>query len=130
MTLTCQAKTLYDYIVQEPVDEGKEKELILHFLYDMFTSNVEGDKLILQEQYDAATASTYYSDEEKSIINGFLNWPDNNKNKAVFYFASHPPEYCMMTKKKTTQFYFAAPGNNDHSAFLMSYDEVKKKIVR
>lgn len=106
LTLVCQAKTLYDYIddyfAQEPVGEGKGKKLILHFLYDMFTSNVEGYKLILQEQYDAATASTNYSDEEKSIINGFLNWPDNNKNKAVFDLAGYSLEYCMMTNKKNT----------------------------
>lgn len=106
LTLICQEKTLYDYIddyfSQEPVGEGKGKDLILRFLYDMFTSNVEGYKLILQEQYDAATAATNYSEEEKSIINGFLNWPDNDKNKAVFDLAGYSLEYCMMTNKKNT----------------------------
>ncbi len=106
LTLICQEKTLYDYIddyfAQEPVGEGKGKNLILRFLYDMFTSNVEGYKLILQEQYDEATASTNYSDEEKSIINGFLNWPDNSKNKAIFDLAGYSLEYCMMTNRKNT----------------------------
>lgn len=35
--------------------------------------------------------------------------------------------------EKNTQIYFAASGNNGHPVFLpvkMSYDEVKKKIVR
>lgn len=106
LILVCQEKTLYDYIddyfVQEAEGDGKGKQLILRFLYDMFTSNLEGYKLILQEQYEAATAATNYSDEEKSIINGFLNWPDNSKNKAVFDLAGYSLEYCMMTNKKNT----------------------------
>lgn len=106
LTFVCQEKTLYDYIddyfAQDSVSEGDERDLILRFLYDMFTSNVEGYKLILQEQYDAATAATNYSEEEKSIINGFLNWPDNSKNKAIFDLAGYSLEYCMMTNKKNT----------------------------
>lgn len=106
LTLVCQEKTLYnyidDYFAREPVGDGEGKELILRFLYDMFTSNLEGYKFILQEQFEAATASTNYSDKEKSIINGFLNWPDDNKNKAVYDLAGYSLEYCMMTNKKNT----------------------------
>ena len=106
LTLICQEKTLYDYIDEYFAIEGNTytqgKDLILRFLYDMFTSNLEGYKLILQEQYSAATANANFSDEEKTVINGFLNWPNDGKNKAVFDLAGYALEYCMMTNRKNT----------------------------
>lgn len=99
-------KTLYDYIDEYFVLQGGEdvqgKELILRFLYEMFTSNLEGYKLILQEKFNAVAAGSNFNDEEKAIINGFLNWPNDNKNKAVYDLAGYALEYCMMTNKKNT----------------------------
>ena len=66
LSLICQEKTLYDYIDEFFAIEGNSytqgKDLILRFLYDMFTSDLEGYKLILQEQYSAATANANFSD--------------------------------------------------------------------
>ena len=106
LTLICQEKTLYDFIDEyfskHEGDKEKGKGLILRFLYDMFTSNLEGYKRILQEKYDAVAASANFSDDEKAVINGFLNWPNDGKNKAVFDLAGYALEYCMMTNKKNT----------------------------
>lgn len=106
LTIVCQGKTLYDFIddyfSKEPVGNGKGKDLILRFLYDMFTSNLEGYKLILQEQFNVDAALNNYSEEEKNIINGFLNWQNDDKNKAIFDLAGYSLEYCMMTNKKNT----------------------------
>ena len=82
------------------MDLETTQALILHFLYEMFTTNLEGYKLLLQEKYDLITESTRYSEEEKTIINDFLNWPDEGKNKAVYDLAGYSLEYCMMTNKK------------------------------
>ena len=108
LTLICQEKTLYNYIDEffdcgvENENRDKGKEIILRFLYDMFTSNLEGYKLILQEKFNAATDNTSFTDEEKEVINGFLYWPNDNKNKAIFDLAGFALEYCMMTNKKNT----------------------------
>ena len=106
LSLICGQKTLYEYIDEfvatYELDSEKTKELILRFLYEMFTSNLEGYKLLLQEKFDSITANTHYSDEEKSIVNDFLNWPDEGKNKAVYDLAGYSLEYCMMTNQKNT----------------------------
>ena len=106
LSLISSQKNLINYIdeylvIYEHKDE-KYKELILHFLYEMFTNNLEGYKLILLEKFENVAANISYTDEDKVIINDFLNWPDDDKNKAIYDLASYALEYCMMTNKKNT----------------------------
>jgi hypothetical protein len=106
LTLICGQKTLYDYIDEfiavYELEANKTKDLLLRFLYEMFTSNLEGYKLLLQEKFDAITSNARYSEEEKNRVNDFLNWQDEGKNKAVYDLAGYSLEYCMMTNKKNT----------------------------
>lgn len=106
LSLICGQKTLYDYIDEYIVLYGlkyeQTKELILRFLYEMFTTNLEGYKLLLQEKFDAITSNTRYTEEEKTIVNDFLNWQDEGKNKAVYDLAGYSLEYCIMTNQKNT----------------------------
>lgn len=57
LSLVCGQKTLYEYIdeylISLDIEKESSKALILRFLYEMFTSNLEGYKLILQEKIDA-----------------------------------------------------------------------------
>lgn len=155
LTIICQEKTLYDFIDEYQANLGSDdieiKELIFRFLYNMFTSNLEGYKLILQENYYLATNSADYTEKEKEVINGFLNWSDDGKNKAVFDLAGYALEYCMMTNKKNTSlntqnlknkfFYidtnilYRAIGLNGESLktranlFLAKFKEVGEKLV-
>ena len=81
LSLVCGQKTLYEYIdeylISLDIEKESSKALILRFLYEMFTSNLEGYKLILQEKIDAIEVkSNNYTDKEKEIINNFLAWPD------------------------------------------------------
>ena len=106
LSLICGQKTLYDFIDEfialYELELDKTKELILRFLYEMFTTNLEGYKLLLQEKFDAITYNTRYTEEEKTIVNDFLNWQDEGKNKAVYDLAGYSLEYCMMTNQKNT----------------------------
>lgn len=155
LTLLCQENTLYDYIDEyftlQHEEDSSQKGVILRFLYEMFTSNLEGYKLILQEQYGAVVADAKFTDDEKRVINGFLNWPNDAKNKAVFDLAGYALEYCMMTNKKNTSlntrnlknksFYidtnilYRAIGLNGESLktrallFLSKFKEVGEKLV-
>ena len=77
LSLVCGQKTLYEYIdeylISLDIEKESSKALILRFLYEMFTSNLEGYKLILQEKIDAIEVkSNNYTDKEKEIINNFL----------------------------------------------------------
>ena len=107
LSLVCGQKTLYEYIdeylISLDIEKESSKALILRFLYEMFTSNLEGYKLILQEKIDAIEVkSNNYTDKEKEIINNFLAWPDEGKDKAIYDLAGYSLEYCMMTNQKNT----------------------------
>lgn len=155
LSLICGQKTLYDYIDEYialyELEHDNTKELVLRFLYEMFTTNLEGYKLLLQEKFDAITSNTHYTEEEKTIVNDFLNWQDEGKNKAVYDLAGYSLEYCMMTNQKNTSlnvqnlknksFYidtniiYRAIGLNGDNLktrahlFLSKFKEVGEKIV-
>lgn len=106
LSFICGQRTLYDYIDEfialYELKHDSTRELILRFLYEMFTTNLEGYKLLLQEKFDAITSKVCYTEEEKIIVNDFLNWQDEGKNKAVYDLAGYSLEYCMMTNRKNT----------------------------
>lgn len=107
LSFVCGQKTLYDYIDEYltlySIESDAAKELILRFLYGMFTSNLEGYKLILREGRNyLANENSIYTEKEKEIINNFLNWPDEGKDKAIYDLAGYSLEYCMMTNHKNT----------------------------
>ena len=60
LSFICGQKTLYDYIDEfialYEFEYDNTRELILRFLYEMFTTNLEGYKLLLQEEFDAITS--------------------------------------------------------------------------
>lgn len=110
LSLVCGQKTLYEYIDEylmsfdiEDIEKESSKAIILRFLYEMFTSNLEGYKLILQEKIDSIEVkSNNYTEKEKEIINNFLTWSDEGKDKAIYDLAGYSLEYCMMTNQKNT----------------------------
>ena len=107
LSFVCGQKTLYEYIDEYltlyNIESDTAKELILRFLYEMFTSNLEGYKLILHEKRNSlANENSNYTEKEKEIINNFLNWPDEGKDKAIYDLAGYSLEYCMMTNHKNT----------------------------
>lgn len=83
---------------------GEEiKSIILRYIYYIFNSdintvlslmNYSGNKIICE------VSSEHFSENEKSLLNTFLNWNDKDKNQFVFLVLSSCYEYCMMTVKK------------------------------
>lgn len=108
LVVKCQVDTLPDFINEFIEANGYlecQAEIIYRFLYGIFTSNVESFKKLLAENNidilkkfleDNDFISTN-NDEEKNIINAFLNWDYEAKNKAIFDLASYALEYCMIT---------------------------------
>lgn len=99
-------KTLNDFISEYIQQNGLAQdsvESVYRYLYGVFTTNVDGFRR-LTESGSVAELTQYYSPDEKDteIINGFLNWDNDEKNVAIFNLASYGLEYCLLTSKKGT----------------------------
>lgn len=77
------------------------KELIYRFLYDILSSNVESFKKLIDKNSSVEALinvdSHNYTLEERELINNFLKWDNEGKNKSVFDIASFAIEYCLIS---------------------------------
>lgn len=112
VTINCQQKTLLDFIEDylnlyenNNLEQGQwsnKKDTILQFLYGIFTSNIDVFKRLLNKGVHSLQASEEYSLSEKNLINKFLLWENDAKNKAIFDLANYSLEYCMLTNTKNS----------------------------
>jgi hypothetical protein len=76
-------------------------DLLYRFLYDLLSENVESFKILFKKQNDIDSLSNFdysvYSQEDKEIINKFLGWENDEKNKAIYDIANFSLEYCMIS---------------------------------
>lgn len=101
-----------DFFISEFIKEYQEltkntdtKSILYKFLYGVFNSNAQSFKKLIDNKKieDFSNLETNnYSDKEKEIINNFLQWDNQEKNKTIFDIASYALEYCMLTNKKST----------------------------
>jgi len=77
------------------------KEIIYRFLYELLSANIESFRKLLNSKNSITdlinVESESYSSIEREIINEFLSWDNNDKNKAIFDIASYALEYCMIS---------------------------------
>jgi hypothetical protein len=77
------------------------KDLIYRFLYDILSSNVESFKKLIDKNSSIEALinidSHNYSLDERELINNFLKWDNEGKNKSVFDIASFAIEYCLIS---------------------------------
>ena len=107
LNLKSQDKNLVDFIgefISEKGYNNEIKEMILHFFYAVFTSNLNGFKRLLNEGTNGLEIGENYNTEEKTIINSFLQWENPDKDKAIFDLANYSLEYCIMTNSRNTEF--------------------------
>ena len=79
------------------------KDIIYRFLYELLSTNIESFKKLLDSKKkieDLINIESHsYTVLEIQIINEFLSWDNNEKNKAIFDIASYALEYCMISNK-------------------------------
>jgi hypothetical protein len=77
------------------------KQIVLKYLYDIFDNNIESFiKLLHTKNASSDTLKELkYPAEHIDIINDFLKWDDNDKNKAIFDILSYSLEYCLISNK-------------------------------
>lgn len=91
------------YIEEHKLPTDKTKDLIYKFLFGVFTLNTENFKRLIDNHVlELCDTDSLYNDEERDIVNGFLNWNNHDKNKAIFNVASFALEYCMLTNTNNT----------------------------
>lgn len=79
-------------------------QTICGYLYNLLNSNIKE----LMKLLDIANSSDLkildedgtYSNEQKKIINDFLDWNDFEKNQALFKLIAFSVDYCRLTTKK------------------------------
>lgn len=97
-------KTLNEFIseyltVKELPPEKAES--IYQYLYGVFTTNVDTFKRMLEaNNIKALTERHIPQEEDVDLINGFLDWENEQKNIAIFNLASYALEFCLLTSKK------------------------------
>ncbi len=82
---------------------GSSKEIIYKFLLDLLSENVdEFSKLLkMSDRQDILIKrENGLTEEGKIIINEFLGWDNDKKNKALFDVASYAIEYCSINGGK------------------------------
>ena len=98
------SKTLNDFIAEYLTLNNlsvTRADAIYQYLYGVFTTNVDSFKRMLEVQ-DVKELSERYTPQEQDvdIINGFLDWENDQKNVAIFNLASYALEFCLLTSKK------------------------------
>lgn len=77
------------------------KDTIYRFLYELLSTNVESFKKLLDSEKEVDdlinVETNTYSASEREVINGFLSWENDEKNKSIFDIASYALEYCMIS---------------------------------
>jgi hypothetical protein len=82
------------------------KAIIYRFLYEIFNNNISSFSKLIDYKKDltgAINVDESFNGVEKTIINSFLQWENDAKNKAIFDISSYALEYCMITNKETKQ---------------------------
>ncbi len=103
-----------DYFIEEFHKSNTEfnlkelKNIIYRFLYEIFQINISSfSKLVdptVQIQDLLSNNDHNLNTIEIDIINTFLNWENNEKNKMIFDISNLALEYCLITNKKGTSF--------------------------
>lgn len=79
------------------------RELIFDFLYKAFCSDLKTMESLIGEKYYEFLSNGIFDEidsKRREIINSFLNWNNETKNKFVYNAISCGFEYCMLGMKK------------------------------
>ena len=91
---------LKEYNYKYEADEvDNVASLIIDYIYYCFNSSAENLLLLLKREFNI-NESFECSNEEIKIVNQFIAWDNDEKNKILYDIISFSLEYCMLTTKK------------------------------
>lgn len=77
--------------------------LLEKFIYQRFNENLKEISDILNHCLDIDDCDKKYDENEKNIINDFLEWDNVEKNQCVFCLIAKAYDYCMINSKCQAQ---------------------------
>ncbi|MBF4470939.1 hypothetical protein [Flavobacterium sp. HJJ] len=84
------------------------RSVIYSFLYEVFQTNITSFSKLINPNIkieELVNINDYnLTILEIEIINGFLNWENDDKNKTIFDISNLALEYCLLTNKKGSNF--------------------------
>lgn len=87
-----------------PISDQEVKEVIYRFLYEVFSTNIASFNKLIDSRIDVddviGTLNYNFRNQESVIINDFLKWENDDKNKAIFDISNFALEYCLISNKK------------------------------
>lgn len=83
----------YTYNKSEIVD------LVEKFVFLRYNENIQQIADIFDHCVEIDSSNENFTDEEKDIINKFLNWNEEDKNKCIYTLISKAYDYCMINSK-------------------------------
>lgn len=107
-----QLKTFINIFIEsqhQDVTEDQLLQLILDFLYFSFNSNVENFISIIDVNHNDTKQDCLNNKnsvlfnpnaQEIALINAFIYWENNEKNKLFYTIVASSYEYCLITTKK------------------------------
>ena len=82
-------------------DENEFLDLMLKYLYFCFNSNINNLMSLLENKNNTILDSSFFaSNHEVKLINDFIAWDNDEKNKFLYSVISFSYEYCMLATKK------------------------------
>lgn len=89
-----------EFCIGNNLENNEVKRVIYKFLYDIFTTNLNSYEYYIKNEKLAknfTVDSSKYAEEEVKLINSFLNYDNQDKDKAIFNIVSLSLEYCILT---------------------------------
>jgi hypothetical protein len=84
------------------------KKVIYNFLYEVFQTNITSFSKLIDPNIKVEDIininDLHYNNIEIEIINSFLNWDNDDKNKAIFDISNLALEYCLISNRKGNSF--------------------------
>jgi hypothetical protein len=111
-------------------NKNKCKETIYRFLYEGFNSNVTSFSRFLDVDFDVknfiSNLNHNFNENEATLINEFLKWDNDSKNKSIFDISSFALEYCLITNKKSNNTFEI--GNLKNKSFYLDTNVIFRAI--
>lgn len=102
VTLKSFVRRFLDASPDVEMEEDKVHDLLVHFFYISFNSNVENILALLNKKDIPLAQDSFdcFQNNEKMVINSFLDWQNQEKDELIYNIISCCYNYCLLTVRK------------------------------
>lgn len=94
-------KCISTFCISNPsYEEDEVKRLIIQHIYNCFNSSVDNLLSLLSYKNSREYEKSDYNENQIDLIDSFITWDNEEKNKTLYDIVSFSYGYCMLTVKK------------------------------